>query len=89
MAKIALKMGYNPVVVSNISGYEYFAHQHPESKLLIFIEGSMRVTIANESLECLSGDVLVISGNTMHSATIGNEGCKFFWSEKIHTKSNK
>ncbi|MBI4080342.1 MAG: cupin domain-containing protein [Candidatus Levybacteria bacterium] len=81
--KEILEEGFDPIKISNGSGFVYALHQHPETKLLVFLEGSMDVTVHGETYRCLPGDKMIIPGNTPHSAVVGKEGCIFFWSEKI------
>lgn len=77
------KEGFEPLKYHDQPGFVYTPHQHPETKLLAFLEGSMHVKVADEELDCSKGDKLVIPGNTTHSAIIGPSGCIFFWSEKL------
>ncbi len=77
------KEGFNPIIISNESGYVYSAHQHPETKLLVFLEGSMEVTIDGKTYHCVPGDKCIVPRNMKHSAVVGKDGCVFFWSEKI------
>lgn len=75
--------GFEPVCISDPPGRIYELHKHPETKLLVFLEGSMEVTVKDVSFNCSPGDKLVIPGNTEHSAVVGSSGCTFFWSEKL------
>lgn len=75
--------GFNPIKFTDNPGYIYQPHSHPETKLLAFLNGSMRVTVDNDVYECKAGDKLIIRGEVMHSAKVGSEGCTFFWSEKL------
>lgn len=84
MREDILSMGYIPLLISNTSGFEYAPHTHAESKLLAFVLGEMVVTVDGEVIECKSGDLLIIPGDVIHSATVGEHGCKFFWSEKLN-----
>lgn len=77
------KEGWEPVLFENEPGFVYERHQHPETKLLVFLKGSMKVSVGDETFECRVGDKLIIPGNTPHKALVGDEGCTFFWSEKI------
>lgn len=83
----AIKQGFNPIEIYNEPGYVYSLHKHPETKLLVFLEGDMDVSTQGKVFHCRAGDKLIIPGNTPHSAIVGNEGCKFFWSEKIIQQS--
>ena len=75
--------GFSPMKIRNDPDYVYEEHSHPETKLLAFLEGSMEVTVDGEHYSCVKGDKMIIEGNVSHSAVVGNEGCTFFWSEKL------
>lgn len=75
--------GFDPIIFSNEPSFVYSPHEHPETKLLVFLEGSMEVRVGEKTYHCKRGDKLIIPGNTKHSAIVGPEGCIFFWSEKI------
>lgn len=76
------KQGFSPVLIHNSPSYEYHPHEHPETKLIAIVEGSMTVQSAGKTYECTPGDRIIISGAVLHSAIAGKEGCTFFWSEK-------
>lgn len=75
--------GFNPLIIHNSAGDVYSLHQHPETKLLVFLQGSMDLNVNGQKFRCLPGDKVLIPGNMPHSAVVGDEGCIFFWSEKI------
>lgn len=75
--------GFDPMKYENGPGDIYPLHQHPETKLLAFLEGSMKVKVADETFNCEKNDKLLISGNAPHSAVVSPIGCTFFWSEKM------
>jgi len=77
------KEGFDPVKFQDPPGRAYQEHQHPETKLLAFLEGLMEVRVGDESYECKAGDKVLIPGNTPHAAVVGEDGCVFFWSEKL------
>lgn len=77
------KEGFNPIRISNEAGFVYSKHQHPETKLLVFLKGEMEVTVDDKTYNCKPGDKLIILGNTIHSGIVGENGCDFLWSEKI------
>ncbi len=83
IAKDISKEGFDPLVISNGQGFIYSLHQHPETKLLVFLEGSMDVKVGDKTYLCKRGDKLIIPGNTSHQAIVGSNGCTFFWSEKV------
>lgn len=75
--------GFNPIKIVDDPGYEYRPHTHPETKLLVFLRGSMLVRILGEEYICGPGDKVIIPGDVEHSATVGEHGCEFLWSEKM------
>lgn len=81
--EVIKKEGYEPMLISNEPGHVYQLHSHPETKLLVFLQGAMEVTVGNRTFQCKPGDKLVIKSNIPHSAVVGPEGCTFFWSEKL------
>jgi ribokinase len=86
IAQIAQKVrdeGFDPMRIADPPGSVYSPHTHPETKLLAFLQGTMKVTVQGESYECSPGDKLLIPGNVEHSAIAGPEGCTYFWSEKL------
>ncbi len=85
-AEIADKVqaeGFDPLRISDLPGTVYAPHSHPETKLLAFLRGTMRVTIQGKTYDCSPGDRLIVPGTLEHSAQVGSEGCVFFWSEKM------
>lgn len=77
------KEGFSPMLFSNGPGDVYEKHSHPETKILVFLSGSMDVTVNDKTFHCKPGDKLVINGNTPHEAVVDKNGCSFYWSEKI------
>lgn len=75
--------GFDPMKYHNNPGDVYALHQHPETKLLAFLEGTMEAKVGEETFSCSKGDKLIIPGGVPHSAVVGKDGCIFFWSEKI------
>ncbi len=75
--------GFSPIKITDPPKHHYSKHMHPETKPLAFLEGSMDVIVAGELFRCMPGDKLLIPGNTIHEAVVGDEGCTFFWSEKL------
>jgi quercetin dioxygenase-like cupin family protein len=75
--------GFDPVCITDPPGRDYPSHHHAETKLLVFLEGTMEVTVGDRSYDCKPGDKLIIPGNAEHSAVAGPKGCTFFWSEKL------
>ncbi|HUQ84801.1 MAG TPA: cupin domain-containing protein [Candidatus Limnocylindrales bacterium] len=83
ISEYVMKEGFNPILIINKPGFVYSEHKHPETKLLVFLEGNVKVIVDGEKYHCLPGDKLIVPANTTHSAIVGGEGCSFFWSEKI------
>ena len=75
--------GFSPLIIKDSPGFVYELHSHPATKLLAILSGSMEVQVNGEPYSLHPGDRFVIPGNSPHSALVGNEGCVFFWSEKI------
>jgi hypothetical protein len=44
--------GFDPIYISDPPGRTYQPHRHPETKLLVFLEGSMACWFLSGSLEC-------------------------------------
>jgi len=82
--KLAMKdEGFSPLVIKDKPGFVYHPHQHEETKFLVCLEGSMKVTVKDKTYDFEPGDKLIINGNTQHAAVVGNKGCVFFWAEKV------
>lgn len=77
------KEEFEPEYFNTPPGYVYSTHQHPETTLLAFLGGSMKVKVGGNTFECLAGDKLLIPDNTLHSAIVGPDGCEFFWAERL------
>jgi mannose-6-phosphate isomerase-like protein (cupin superfamily) len=77
------ELGFFPLEIENKAGDEYEKHEHPETKLLAILDGSMTIYVDNQEYVCEKSDLIVIPGRTTHSATVGPEGCVFYWAEKI------
>lgn len=77
------KEGFRPIGIYNTAGYEYLPHQHKATKILAFIEGTMEVQIGSNLYQCSAYDRIVIEGGAIHRATVGSNGCEFFWAEKV------
>ncbi len=83
IAEAVREEGFEPVYIQDPPGRVYQTHKHPETKLLVFLAGSMEVKVKDVTFNCDPGDKLVIPGNAEHSAVAGPQGCDFFWSEKL------
>ncbi len=83
IAEEVRKEGFDPVYITDPPGRVYHPHHHPETKLLVFLQGTMEVKVKDVTYNCNPGDKLIIPGNVEHSSVAGPEGCVFFWSEKL------
>jgi quercetin dioxygenase-like cupin family protein len=77
--------GFIPIRISNSPGYEYIVHTHPETKILVGLKGYMKVQVETVYYTLKPGDLLIIEGNKVHNAKVGDEGCVFYWAEKLKT----
>ena len=59
--------------------------RHPETKLLVFLEGSIEVVVQGRKFNYKLGDKLIIPGNVEHSAIAGARGCGFFWGRRNYS----
>jgi quercetin dioxygenase-like cupin family protein len=76
-------LGFEPKLFSDPPGKIYAQHEHPTTKLLAFLSGSMKVTVWEDTYDCGPGDKILIPGSAEHSAIVGDEGCTFFWAERL------
>ena len=83
IAEEVQKEGFDPVYITDPAGRVYSPHHHVETKLLVFLQGSMEVKVKDVTYNCKPGDKLIIPGNVEHSAIAGPQGCTFFWSENL------
>lgn len=83
IAEEVRREGFDPVYITDPPGRVYPLHTHPETKLLVFLGGSMEVKVKGQKFDCRPGDRLIIPGNVEHSAIAGADSCTFFWSEKL------
>lgn len=83
IAKDIKSEGFEPKCITDEPGYIYTPHSHLETKLLVFLKGTMDVTVNGETYHCKPGDKLIIPGGITHSGIIGKAGCTYFWSEKL------
>jgi quercetin dioxygenase-like cupin family protein len=76
------KDGFKPELVNDEPNFIYKPHKHNETKLIVCLEGSMKIVVDGKTVNFEVGDKLRIPGDTLHSAVVGNKGCVYFWSEK-------
>jgi quercetin dioxygenase-like cupin family protein len=50
-------------------------HQHPQEQLGIMLEGTLELTIGDETRVLKPGHAYTIPGNVPHHATTGDDGC--------------
>ena len=77
------KEGFSPKLITDSPNFIYKTHEHPETKLIVCLQGSMKVNVQGKEYNFEPGDKLKIPGNTPHSGIVGGKGCIYFWSEKI------
>lgn len=75
--------GFKPKLITDSPNFVYETHLHKETKLIVCLKGSMKVTVKKKTYDFEPGDKLKISGNTLHRGVVGNKGCIYFWSEKV------
>ncbi len=73
---------FSPIKITNGSGYRYHEHSHPEEKLMVILEGEMDVITKEKTYSCKPGDKLILPGNLVHAAIVGEDGCTFFWAQR-------
>jgi mannose-6-phosphate isomerase-like protein (cupin superfamily) len=83
MVEAIKKEGFNPILIREDANYVYEEHQHAETKLIVCVQGSMKVKVRAQEFDFEPGDKLIIPGNTLHSAVCSADGCTYYWSEKI------
>lgn len=75
--------GWSPLLIADPPGAVYPPHRHAETKLLVFLRGSMEVHAGGTTYHCVAGDKLIIPGSLEHAALVGPDGYTFFWSEQL------
>jgi mannose-6-phosphate isomerase-like protein (cupin superfamily) len=61
---------------SNGPGDRYAPHQHAYHKVLFCLEGSIVFHVEAREVKLRAGDRLDLTPGTVHSATVGPEGCR-------------
>ena len=61
---------------SNGPGDRYAPHEHAYHKVLFCLEGSIAFHVEARDVELGAGDRLDLPPGTVHSATVGPEGCQ-------------
>ena len=75
--------GWAPQKLIHTADDIYEPHQHAEEKLLVILSGSMRLRIGRNWTTLLPGDKAIVPGMAEHEATMGKQGCTFFWAERL------
>jgi len=78
--------GFSPKLIKDSPNFIYEPHNHPETKYLVCLEGSMKIIINGKEYDFEPGDKLIVPGGTKHSAVVEGNGCTFLWSEKVIEK---
>jgi quercetin dioxygenase-like cupin family protein len=62
---------------SNSAGDVYAPHSHTYEKVLYCVDGSITFVLESEgrSLVLRTGDRMMLPAGTIHSATVGSDGC--------------
>jgi len=68
--------GLRPYAWSNGPGYVYGVHQHPYTKVLYCVRGSIRFTLPDSGsvVDLEPGDLFVLDAGTPHGALVGEQG---------------
>ena len=66
--------GLEPYSWSNVAGYRYDWHDHPDHKVLYCLEGSITFHTGEGDTDLSSGDRLDLPPGTRHAATVGPSG---------------
>lgn len=83
IVKIMRDEGFEPKLIIDKPNFIYQSHLHAETKLIVCLEGSMKVIVKGKEYHFEPGDKLKIPGNAPHSGRVGPKGCIYYWSEKI------
>lgn len=75
--------GWDVSILPDSPGTVDWTRQHPDTKLLAFVAGSMDVRVWRPADHCAIGDKLVIPGPVEHDALVGADGYTLFWSEQL------
>ncbi|MFN2520411.1 MAG: cupin domain-containing protein [Candidatus Limnocylindria bacterium] len=61
---------------TSAAGDRFAIHEHPYTKVLYCVRGSIEFTLADgTSLALSAGDRLTLQAGTRHGATVGADGC--------------
>lgn len=68
---------------SDSPGAVYPEHSHQDKVVIFITEGSLSMRMQGETKELKAGDRLNIPPDTLHSATVGQQGCQFVVGEMV------
>lgn len=71
--------GYVPTLDCDQPGFVYKPHSHPETNIIVVLEGSMFVKVNDQQANIGPGDQVTFPGGATHSSQIGSNGCTYFW----------
>ena len=59
--------GFDPVCITDPPARVYSSHHHAETKRLVFLGGTMEVTVGDRTYDCKPGDKLIIPAGALHA----------------------
>lgn len=68
-------------VIDDPPGRVYGDHTHENLTAHIILEGEMELTVESKAETCKKGDRVDVPANTVHSAKIGPDGCRYLVGE--------
>ena len=60
MVKVIKEEGFEPTLISDQPNFLYEPHQHQEAKLIVCLQGFMKVTVKEKTYDFEPGDMLKI-----------------------------
>jgi mannose-6-phosphate isomerase-like protein (cupin superfamily) len=60
----------------------YADHTHAEDSAHVILQGQMTIEMGGRSVTCRVGDRIDVPAGTVHSATMGPEGCRYLIGER-------
>lgn len=75
-------MGCLPIDLTDSPNFTYHTHTHPTDKIIVVLEGEQDIRVVDKSFHMRPGDRIAVPAREPHSAKIGPQGCRFFWSVK-------
>lgn len=71
---------FDPQRIVEPAGFTRPPHTHPYDTVVAVIEGSMQITLGDETHDCTPGDRVDIQAGTVHAAVAGENGVVYWWS---------